>query len=61
MDMDDLFAMGFCKAAEEHGVDPVQLAKYAATNDVSAVSGPSIGNLSGIPRESSLNKTCSKG
>lgn len=29
MNMDDLFAMGFCKAAEEHGVDPVQLAKYA--------------------------------
>lgn len=40
MDMNDFFAMGFCKAAEEHGVDPVQLAKYAATNDVSAVSGP---------------------
>lgn len=30
MNMDELFAMGFCKAAEEHGVDPVQLAKYAA-------------------------------
>ena len=38
--MNDFFAMGFCKAAEEHGVDPVQLAKYAATNNVSAVSGP---------------------
>ena len=33
MNMDDLFAMGFCKAAEEHGVDPVQLAKYAADNE----------------------------
>ena len=40
MDMNDFFAMGFCKAAEENGVDPVQLAKYAATNDVSAVSRP---------------------
>lgn len=29
MDMNDFFAMGFCKVAEEHGVDPVQLAKYA--------------------------------
>ena len=29
MNMDDLFAMGFCKAAEEHGVDPVQLVKFA--------------------------------
>ena len=29
MNIDDLFVMGFCKAAEEHGVDPVQLAKYA--------------------------------
>lgn len=34
------YARGFVKAAQAMGVDPVQLAKYAATNDVSAVSGP---------------------
>lgn len=34
MNMDELFAMGFCKAAEEHGVDPVQLAKYAAGEEI---------------------------
>lgn len=34
------YIRGFCKVAEAHGVDPVQLAKYAATNDVGAVSGP---------------------
>ena len=31
MNMDDLFAMGFCKAAEEHGINPLSLAKLAYT------------------------------
>lgn len=34
MNMDDLFAMGFCKAAEEHGVDPALLLKQASFGDV---------------------------
>lgn len=38
MDMNDFFAMGFCKAAEEHGVDPVQLAKFAAYKPMYATS-----------------------
>ena len=28
------YVRGFCKAAEEHGVDPVQLAKFATTGAV---------------------------
>lgn len=42
MNMDDFFAMGFCKAAEEHGVDPVQLAKYAQAGRAGI--GPLVGN-----------------
>ena len=34
------YIRGFCKAAESHGVNPVQLAKYAASNNSSAASGP---------------------
>lgn len=34
MNMDDLFAMGFCKAAEEHGVDPALLLKQASFGDI---------------------------
>lgn len=41
MNIDDLFVMGFCKAAEEHGVDPVQLAKFAA--DTKLVFNPATG------------------
>lgn len=54
MNMDDLFAMGFCKAAEEHGVDPAQLAKYAqsgkgphqdAISSLAGLSGHDAGNV----------------
>ena len=31
MDMNDFFVMGFCKAAEEHNVDPADLAEIIAS------------------------------
>ena len=34
MNTDDLFAIGFCKAAEEHGVDPALLLKQASYGDI---------------------------
>lgn len=34
------YIRGFCKAAEAHGINPVQLAKYAATNETVVANQP---------------------
>ena len=44
---DNFFIMGFCKAAEEHGVDPADLAKYA---EESAGIGSAFDNRAEIDR-----------
>ena len=45
MKMDDLFAMGFCKAAEEHSVDPADLAEMIASAQEIAQRGADLSAL----------------
>jgi hypothetical protein len=45
MNMDDFFVMGFCKAAEEHGVDPVKLAEIVASAQEIAQRGADLSAL----------------